>query len=166
MDLDLSEFKDSFFAECAEHIGHIEDGLLELQAGRADPERLHAIFRAAHSVKGAAGTFGWTAIVRLTHAMEDLLDRMRDARLEATPQVIRVLLSAVDEVKAIMASKDSGGDFAATLTPVARAVLSQLDQSLTAGTKQGHGCHCGPGPRGSRPGSGISDPLFPFPAVL
>jgi two-component system chemotaxis sensor kinase CheA len=130
MDIDLSQFKESFFAECGEHIGTIEEGLLELEAGSAEPERLHAIFRAAHSVKGAAGTFGWTAIVRLTHAMEDLLDRMRSGTLEASPQLIALLLSGVDEVKAIMSRRDSGDDFATNLSEDTLAMVSRLNLAL------------------------------------
>ena len=133
MEIDLSQFKESFFAECAEHIGHIEEGLLELEAGNAETDRLHAIFRSAHSVKGAAGTFGWTGIVRLTHAMEDLLDRMRDGRMEVSAQLVRVLLSAVDELKAMMSRRDSGDDFAENLSQQSLDVLKDLNRLL-----QGH----------------------------
>lgn len=140
MDIDLSQFKESFFAECAEHIGQIEEGLLELEAGHADPERLHAIFRAAHSVKGAAGTFGWTAIVRITHAMEDLLDRMRSGRLAVAPPLVRLLLSGVDELKGLMSRRDGGDvgdggdDFANTLSPATSALVAQM-KSLVAGPR-------------------------------
>ena len=140
MDIDLSQFKESFFAECAEHIGQIEEGLLELEAGHADPERLHAIFRAAHSVKGAAGTFGWTAIVRITHAMEDLLDRMRSGRLAVAPPLVRLLLSGVDELKGLMSRRDGGDvgdggdDFANTLSPATSALVAEM-KSLVAGPR-------------------------------
>ena len=100
--------------------------MLELEAGHADPERLHAIFRAAHSVKGAAGTFGWTAIVRITHAMEDLLDRMRSDRLAVEPSLVNLLLSGVDELKCLMSRRDGGDDFANKLSPATNTLVARM----------------------------------------
>jgi two-component system, chemotaxis family, sensor kinase CheA len=128
MEIDLSQFRDVFLAECAEHVGMIEEGLLELQQGQADTDRLHAIFRAAHSMKGAAGTFGWTAIVHLTHAMEDLLDRLRSGRMAVTPPVVHILLQALDNLKDIMRQREEQGseEFGTTSTPEAEALVAQL----------------------------------------
>jgi HPt (histidine-containing phosphotransfer) domain-containing protein len=85
MKIDLSAFRETFFEECAEHLATMETALLELEKTPRDSELLNCIFRGAHSIKGASGTFGFQDVSQFTHGMESLLDRMRDGVLEATP---------------------------------------------------------------------------------
>ncbi len=60
MSIDMSQFYQVFFEESREHLDSMESLLLELDIGDPDAEQLNAIFRAAHSIKGSAGTFGFT----------------------------------------------------------------------------------------------------------
>lgn len=146
MDIDLSQFRESFLAECAEHIGTLEQGLLAMQNGGADSEHLNLIFRAAHSIKGAAGTFGWTGVVRLTHAMEDLLDRLRSGKLGITPQMLQLLLEALDAVKAVTAeaAAGDGNDCAAMeLSAMDKAVVARLRVLLEDGSSPAPGSPAG-----------------------
>ena len=74
MAIDMSQFYQVFFDESAEHLAAMEGLLLDLDVENPDSEQLNAIFRAAHSIKGSAGTFGFTDLAETTHILENLLD--------------------------------------------------------------------------------------------
>src|ERR1700742_310641 len=107
MKIDLSQFRQTFMQESAEHVEAMEAGLLALRTAPDDTETLNAIFRSAHSIKGGAGSFGLTNLVRFTHALENLLDRLRAFEMPATPEVISLLLRSVDVLRAML---DPGSD--------------------------------------------------------
>ncbi len=94
MSVDLSQFIPSFLEESFEGLELMESSLLDLKAG--DHETIHSIFRAAHSIKGGAGTFGFESVTEFTHLVETLLDEMRDGRREVDPKDIEILLTSVD----------------------------------------------------------------------
>ena len=75
--MDLSQFTQAFFVETVELLAEMEQLLLELDVAAPDAEQLNAIFRAAHSIKGGAATFGFVALTDTTHLLETLLDRAR-----------------------------------------------------------------------------------------
>jgi two-component system chemotaxis sensor kinase CheA len=74
----------------------------------ADPEVLNSIFRAAHSIKGGSGTFGFDDVMRFTHRLEELLDRMREGKSEPTPARIDLLLRSCDMLRTLLAAAESG----------------------------------------------------------
>jgi len=74
MAIDLNRFIATFFDEAHEHLEAIEERAMTLNSGKQDPEVLNAIFRAAHSIKGGSGTFGFTQLAEATHVMETLFD--------------------------------------------------------------------------------------------
>lgn len=96
MDLDLTEIYEVFFEESAEGLEVMESGLLGLDLGAADLEIINNIFRAAHSIKGGAGTFGFQGISGFTHGVETILDQMRDGEREVTDDAVQLLLESVD----------------------------------------------------------------------
>ena len=77
MKIDLTQFRQTYLVESTEHIASMESGLLQLRSAPADVELLNSIFRSAHTIKGGAGSFGMTSLVRFTHHLEHLLDRLR-----------------------------------------------------------------------------------------
>ena len=77
MSIDMTQFYSVFYEECAEHLANMEALLVDLDPADTDPEQLNAIFRAAHSIKGGAATFGFADIADTTHSLETLLDRLR-----------------------------------------------------------------------------------------
>ena len=107
MKIDVSHFLDTFLQESAEHLSTIESGLLKLNTAPGDSELLNGIFRAAHSIKGGAGAFGLTHVVKLTHALESLLDLMRNGEAKATPESTALMLQAADFLKVLTASRDA-----------------------------------------------------------
>ena len=93
---DLSEFKATFFQECKELLENMESGLLEMDGGAPAGDHVDAIFRAVHSVKGGAGAFGFEELVAFAHTFETVLDRVRQKELEASEEIVQVLLRAGD----------------------------------------------------------------------
>ena len=87
MSMDLQRFHATFFEESREGLDAMEAGLLALESGQQDAEIINSVFRAAHSIKGGAGTFGFDAIAGLTHVLETLLDELRAGKRpwKATP---------------------------------------------------------------------------------
>ena len=104
MSIDMSQFHQVFFEECFEGLEAMESGLLSLDLGDIDSEVINTIFRAAHSIKGGSGTFGFTVVAGYTHIMETLLDEMRDGRRQVTKPAVDVLLGSVDCLRDMLTS--------------------------------------------------------------
>lgn len=102
MSIDMAQFHQVFFEESFEGLDTMETGLLNLDMGDVDAEAINTIFRAAHSIKGGSGTFGFTAVSDFTHVMETLLDEMRDGRRQVTQPAVDVLLGSVDCLKEML----------------------------------------------------------------
>jgi two-component system chemotaxis sensor kinase CheA len=90
------EVRATFYQECEERLGDLEQGLLQMEKGAHDSETVNAVFRAVHSIKGGAGAFGMDPLVRFAHVFETTLDDMRSNRLPITQEVMRVMLRAAD----------------------------------------------------------------------
>jgi two-component system, chemotaxis family, sensor kinase CheA len=110
MSIDISQFHDVFFEESFEGLDAMESGLLNLEDGAADVEAINTIFRAAHSIKGGAGTFGFMAVSEFTHKLETLLDEMRNGQREVTPESTNVLLEAVDVLREMLTAVQQDKD--------------------------------------------------------
>ncbi len=95
--MDMMEtFRQTYLEESYEGLDLMETELLNLPPGFPDNEKINEIFRAAHSIKGGSGTFGFTEIAGFTHVLETLLDEMRDGQRDVTQKSIEVMLAAVD----------------------------------------------------------------------
>ncbi|MET3927967.1 chemotaxis protein CheA [Devosia sp. 2618] len=95
---DLDEFKATYFDECSELLTELEEQFAAIEAGERDADRLNAVFRAIHSIKGGAGAFGFSALVGFAHAYETLLDYVRDGRIEMSDDVVTLCIRANDIV--------------------------------------------------------------------
>lgn len=102
--IDMSQFHEVFFEESFEGLDIMETGLMELDLGEADAEEINTIFRAAHSIKGGAGTFGFKDVADFTHVMETLLDEMRAGDREVTRGAVDLLLSSVDFLREMLSA--------------------------------------------------------------
>jgi two-component system chemotaxis sensor kinase CheA len=131
MKIDLSQFRNTFMQESAEHVASMETGLLDLRSKPDDLETLNAIFRSAHSIKGGAGSFGLNNLVRFTHALENLLDRLRSMEMAATPEIISLLLQSVDVVHALLDAEDE------SIVPPAMPDLAEKLHALSSGAEAG-----------------------------
>ncbi|AZV92956.1 chemotaxis protein CheA [Bordetella sp. J329] len=98
--IDLTQFYQAFFDEADDLLANMESLLLELDVAQPDSEQLNAIFRAAHSIKGGAATFGcFEKLAQTTHLMENLLDAVRQGQLPLRADMIDVFLQAKDVLK-------------------------------------------------------------------
>ena len=96
MSMDITDFYQTFFDEADELLADMEQHLLDLVPEAPDSEQLNAIFRAAHSIKGGAGTFGFTILQETTHLMENLLDEARRGEMQLNTDIINLFLETKD----------------------------------------------------------------------
>ena len=94
--MDVNDFSQVFFAEAGELLTEMEQHLLDLDVASPDAEQLNAIFRAAHSLKGGAGTFGFSALQETTHLLENLLDKARCGEMALSRSMINLFLEGKD----------------------------------------------------------------------
>lgn len=94
--MDITQFYQTFFDEAEELLAEMEHLLLALDVSAPDNEQLNAIFRAAHSIKGGAATFGFTALTETTHLLENLLDRARRGELQLRTEMVDTFLETKD----------------------------------------------------------------------
>ncbi|WP_192810378.1 chemotaxis protein CheA [Pantoea sp. Sc1] len=94
--MDISDFHQTFFDEADELLADMEQHLLGLDPQEPDSEQLNAIFRAAHSIKGGAGTFGFTVLQETTHILENILDGARRGEMQLSTDIINLFLETKD----------------------------------------------------------------------
>ena len=122
MSIDLSQFIPTFLEESFEGLALMESGLLNIEAG--DNETIDAIFRAAHSIKGGAGTFGFNRVTDFTHQVETLLDQMRDGSRSLAQTDVNILLQSVDCIKLLIECARDGIE-------CDDLVITQVESALT-----------------------------------
>ncbi|MDR8961767.1 chemotaxis protein CheA [Burkholderia multivorans] len=125
MTLDITQFYQTFFDEADELLAQMEQLLLNLDVGAPDAEDLAAIFRAAHSIKGGAATFGFSALTDTTHILESLLDRARNHELTLTKEMVDAFLETKDVLS------DQLADYRASAEPdaaAAAAICAKLER--------------------------------------
>ncbi|GAB4056721.1 chemotaxis protein CheA [Uliginosibacterium sediminicola] len=108
--MDLSAARNALVEEARELLDAMEAALLEIEASGQDPERVNAIFRAAHTIKGSAGLFGLDLIVGFTHVMESVLDQVRSDELVLDASLVSTLLRCGDYLARLVDSIESGAD--------------------------------------------------------
>jgi two-component system chemotaxis sensor kinase CheA len=104
MSIDLSQFYEVFIDESFEGLEAMESELLNLEPGDVDSEIINTIFRAAHSIKGGSGTFGFMAIANFTHVLETLLDQIRNGERELEALHVDLLLKSVDCLRGMLSA--------------------------------------------------------------
>lgn len=110
MSIDLSQFYEVFFEESFEGLDIMESELLVLTPGNTDSETLNTIFRAAHSIKGGSGTFGFSTVADFTHELETLLDQIREGTRQVETFHIDLFLKAVDCLRDMLNSLKAGDE--------------------------------------------------------
>lgn len=108
--MDFSDFYETFFEEAEELLADMERHLLELDLESPDPEQLNAIFRAAHSIKGGAGTFGFDVLQQTTHLFENLLDHTRRGELALRRDIVDTFLETKDMLNDQLDAYRQGGE--------------------------------------------------------
>jgi len=134
MSIDMSQFYQVFFDETSEHLATMETLLLSLDVDNPSLEELNAVFRAAHSIKGGSGTFGFTDMTRVTHVLESLLDRLRKEELHLRPDMVDAFLAAGDVLRAQLEHHQGGPEADPGEIEAVCARLNQLVSGAVAAT--------------------------------
>ncbi|MCS6286269.1 MAG: Hpt domain-containing protein [Nitrospira sp.] len=128
--MNLDSAVQTFLAESRELLDTMEEQLLQLETNPDGGADIDAIFRAAHTIKGSAGLFGFDDVVRFTHRVENLLDRLRGKQLGLDADCVALLLACCDFIRALVEAIATG----APLTPEAKqtwdTLVSRLDIHL------------------------------------
>mgnify|MGYP002763835348 CR=1 FL=1 len=104
------QYLDAFIRESEEAITELNNSLLDLEADPDDREAMESIFRTAHTLKGNFGAMGFDDASALAHAIEDLLDEMREGEMAVTPEVMDLIFAGVDRIEAIVAEIEAEGE--------------------------------------------------------
>jgi two-component system chemotaxis sensor kinase CheA len=128
-EIDLSQFHEVFYEESFENLASMESGLLGFSDGIPDSEQVNTVFRAAHSIKGGAATFGFLVISDFTHVVETLLDQVRAGERSVTAEFIDIMLESVDLIRVLLTKSRSGVELNTELTQTLSDRLGTLQSS-------------------------------------
>ncbi|MBO1324773.1 chemotaxis protein CheA [Acetobacter sp. TBRC 12305] len=122
---DMDDILQVFYQECDEQLQELERGLAVLADGESGQETINAVFRAVHSIKGGAASFGLDNLVRFAHVFESSLDGLRSGRVVPTPDVVKTFLKAMDVLSDLVTEAREG-------TPVDPARIAESQVELEA----------------------------------
>ena len=110
--MDVSQYVEIFIDETSEHLQNLSDCIMELEKDPENMDTINEIFRAAHSLKGMAGTMGFKRMQRLTHDMENVFQEVRSEKVKVTSSMIDLLFKCLDAIEGyldnVKASSDEG----------------------------------------------------------
>lgn len=131
--MDTSQYLEIFLDETKEHLQNLNTQILELEADSENMDVINEIFRAAHTVKGMAGTMGYKRMQNLTHDMENVFSEVRNGTIKVQPHMIDVLFNCLDALEEytnnIQETADEG-------TNDNEALIKQLNDILNAGSAE------------------------------
>ena len=107
--MDTNQYLEMFIDESKEHLQSCNKHLLELEKNPEDLTIVNEIFRSAHTLKGMSATMGYEDIADLTHVMENILDAIRNAKLQVTTEILDVVFEAVDYLEEMVLDIEAGG---------------------------------------------------------
>lgn len=94
--MDVSQYLEIFIDETNEHLQNLSDCIMTLEKEPDNSDTINEVFRAAHSLKGMAGTMGFKRMQRLTHDMEDVFQEVRSDKIKVNSQMIDILFECLD----------------------------------------------------------------------
>ena len=128
--IEMTQFNQVFFEECGEHLAEMENILMSLADCEPDDEQLNAIFRAAHSIKGGAGMFGFLDMTVVTHVLESLLDKLRTHEIPFTSSMIDLFLEAGDVISMQLSGHRVGSEVNLEAVDLIRTKLQQITDNV------------------------------------
>jgi two-component system chemotaxis sensor kinase CheA len=144
------QYLDAFIRESEEAITELNNSLLELESDPENEAAMEAIFRTAHTLKGNFGAMGYDEASNLAHAIEDLLDEIRDGNMEVTPEIMDLIFAGVDDIEAIVKEIDETGESTADTAAIVEEIRGVMDGAAPAGADES--------PATTAAGNGGSDP--------
>ncbi len=129
MKMDMSQYLDIFLEESKEHLGNLNQKLLDLEKNSGDMSALNEIFRAAHTLKGMSSTMGFEDLADLTHHMEDVLVDFKEGVLQVEPISTDAIFKCFDRIQTIIEQIETGGN-----GEIDNSDLIYILQSIKSGT--------------------------------
>ena len=126
------QYLDAFIRESEEEITKLNNSLLDLESDPSDREAMDQIFRTAHTLKGNFGAMGFEEASNLAHAMEDLLDEMRQGEMEVTPEVMDLIFAGVDQIEVIVGEIEEDGEPSTGTDEMVTQLRAVLDEGVEA----------------------------------
>ncbi len=105
-----SQYVETFRLEAYEHLINIEDALLDMEETPDDPECIHRLFRAMHTIKGSGAMFGFDEIAGFAHHAETLLEKVREGTVPVTSALVDLIFLAKDQIEAMLDADKTGSD--------------------------------------------------------
>ncbi|NLT19921.1 MAG: chemotaxis protein CheA [Syntrophomonadaceae bacterium] len=127
--MDMSQYLDIFLEESKEHLGNLNQKLLDLEKNSGDMSALNEIFRAAHTLKGMSSTMGFEDLADLTHHMEDVLVDFKEGVLQVDPISTDAIFKCFDRIQTIIEQIETGGN-----GEIDNSDLIYILQSIKSGT--------------------------------
>ncbi len=128
--MDVSQYLEIFIDETKEHLQSLNEQLLVLETEPENSETINEIFRAAHSLKGMAGTMGYKRMQRLTHDMENVFSEIRNGKMSVTADLVDVLFKGLDALEAYLSNIQESADEG---TEDYEDIINQLNTILNIG---------------------------------
>ncbi len=130
---EMQEIIQDFLVETQEILDGLDEKFVELEKRPEDLDLLNAIFRGAHTIKGAAGFLGFTQMVELAHKTESLLNKLRNGEMSVTPPIMDVILQAVDQIKGLLAKIREHDQKPADLSGILACLETAMESGKAAG---------------------------------
>lgn len=118
--MEMNQYLDLFIDESREHLQNINENLLELEKNPTNLAIVNEIFRSAHTLKGMSATMGYEDLASLTHQMENVLDAIRNKKIEVSSSILDVVFQSIDDLEAMVESISTGGDGKRNVSEVVR----------------------------------------------
>lgn len=122
--MELSQYLSMFIDESKEHLQSLNENLLNLESNPQDISIVHNIFRSAHTLKGMSATMGFEDIAALTHEMENVLDLVRNSKIEMNPFIFDCIFKSLDSLESMVEDIIQGGTGKADVSPIVVALRS------------------------------------------
>jgi two-component system chemotaxis sensor kinase CheA len=130
----MTEELELFAEDTEEQLQFMENALLDATETGVDDEKIGAIFRAMHTIKGTAGMFGFDDVVSFTHVAENLLDEVRQGNVELTPPMLSLMLKSKDHVDSLAQLSINEEDITEEITETGEELLTQLRAMMPGAT--------------------------------
>ncbi|NOU68474.1 chemotaxis protein CheA [Paenibacillus sp. LMG 31461] len=122
--MELSQYLSMFIDESKEHLQSLNENLLNLESNPKDISIVHNIFRSAHTLKGMSATMGFEDIAALTHDMENVLDLVRNSKLDMDPYIFDCIFKSLDSLESMVEDIIQGGTGKADVSPIVASLRS------------------------------------------
>ncbi|MCQ2589835.1 MAG: chemotaxis protein CheA [Treponema sp.] len=135
LDPNNEELLKDFFAEAEQQVEQLESNVLVIENDPTNHEAIDEIFRAAHTLKGGSATVEMTELSHFTHTVEDVLDEIRSDRLSVDENVVDLLLTSIDVIKAMLESRQNGEQYSENIDVIVEKLHGYIPQKGDKNTK-------------------------------